>query len=294
MTSNLWRLSATTIVLRRLKTTGSNFDYKILLQKRGNISRAGMYTFPGGVHEKEDNDLRMTAIRELFEEAGVLLCDRYCGDVSEDSFNAWRSSVRQDPSQFQEMLNQLHARTRSSELHHFCTFMTPKREKRRYTTLFFIAEVSDDECRFMKADGTETASLSWVDPDEALKLNASGKIAIMPPQFYVLKELSQFTSIQEIISALQTEKGYEFSTDVAQALFDVRGFPAMQPHPIPQDSSEPTIALCLPYDEVHPEMPGGIGKRHRIYSKAPLGTGGYSLEKNVSSFGQVEKVTSKL
>ena len=32
-----------------------------------------MTTFPGGVFERSDTDLRMTAIRETFEETGVLL-----------------------------------------------------------------------------------------------------------------------------------------------------------------------------------------------------------------------------
>jgi len=73
----MWRLSATTILLRRVKPATvaaaaatatpqagghAGFDYEVLFQKRGaGISRGGMYTFPGGVHEGEDADLKTTA-----------------------------------------------------------------------------------------------------------------------------------------------------------------------------------------------------------------------------------------
>mgnify|MGYP000901319656 CR=1 FL=1 len=279
MSAPLWRLSSTCVLLRqRAKSAAaSNYDYQVLLQKRGNVSRKGTFVFPGGVYEEEDQDLKTTALRELFEETGVLLCSGH--RLNSASVWEWRKKVHEKAGAFPDMLSTLRVSMRYSALKHFCTFVTPEMEKRKYTTLFFLAESSEADLRFLEADGLETSSLAWVDPGEAIEYNNSGKMPFLPPQFYVFKVLSQYHSIGEIRENIfdQGGEGSDFSSSNAGSLIDMRGFPAMQPHPLFKESTKEKIVMALPFDSAHHKFPGRAGQKHRINCRMPMGKGGYEL-----------------
>ena len=287
MAANVGRLSATTILLRRVRPNpSSRYDYQLLMQKRGNISRAGTYTFPGGVFEDSDRHVKVTAVRELFEETGVLLRDRAM-PLDPVVLESWRLRVHDDPSKFDSMLQVLNIDIKDGEkLQHFCTFITPEFEKRKYTTLFFLTEGSEAELRGMAADGTETETLEWLDPEEALAKNRTGEMKFLPPQFYVLSELSHYFEINRVFShLLECTQDYAhgdvtalFSRRNAKERVDGRGFPAMQPHPVPGEDKK-TIVLTLPYDAEHHQYPGRPSQVHRVVAHMPMGIGRYFLRK---------------
>jgi 8-oxo-dGTP pyrophosphatase MutT (NUDIX family) len=283
----LGRLSATTVLLRRipqqLRLASQGYDYQILCQRRGgNISRAGMVTFPGGVHEEFETDVRTTALRELFEETGILLLESFNEDGHpQKQMLEWKKVLRDNPKHFEHIQSLLSSPLRRRSLHHFCTFATPTFEKRQYTTVFFICEALHEETAWMTADGTETESLFWCDPKEGLVLTQQKKIAILPPQFYVFEALSHFYKLDTVVSSLQMTSGSQevYPSDV-MSLKDVRGFPVMRPAVIALDSCEKTTALSLPFDEMHPDFPGKSGQRHRVYCDTPIGKGGeYRLQR---------------
>lgn len=308
-------LSAITILLRpKAKKLGSRYNYEILCLKRGNISRSGMWTFPGGTYEESDNNLMVTAVRELFEETGVTL---FQNPFSNQSISAvlisdWRKNIRNDSKKFANFLQEMGDISVSEfDLHHYCTFSTPSFEKRKYTTLFFLGKFITNNYDHIIADGSETAMLKWLDPLEAMANNASGLMPYLPPQHYIFHELSAFFDIDDAFSSLHTNSppcggNSVYSPLNVPHLIDARGFPLMQPVVVDRgdDSDTGTLTLCMPgdiayrhassdtpfvcrdaYDKTidHSDIDrkGGADRHHRIYCTLPMGTG-YRLVRNVT------------
>eukprot|EP00656_Telonema_subtile_P025729 TRINITY_DN27768_c0_g1_i1.p1 TRINITY_DN27768_c0_g1~~TRINITY_DN27768_c0_g1_i1.p1 ORF type:complete len:281 (-),score=42.57 TRINITY_DN27768_c0_g1_i1:99-941(-) len=271
------RLSASCVILKR--ETGGDRDFSVLMQRRGRtISRAGFFVFPGGVHEPSDTDLKATAARELFEESGILLSDT----PPASSLKPWRKTVHDNPAQFDVMLAQLGANVRRGSLHHYVTFITPSFETRKYTTLFFLAEITEREACAGLADGHETEELQWMDPSEALAKLARGEIQMLPPQFYVLSELCQHKKLDAVLEQVSAARlSEQVSVETCVDRLDARGYPAMQPLPV-QTDDEQGITLALPKDEEHHQFPGVKGARHRIVCRLPVGQGNYVLQRNLN------------
>lgn len=291
-----WRYSATAILLKKMNPSScTNFidrpyNYKLLMQRRGGgISRAGMYTFPGGVHEPCDIDLRETVFREVFEETGILLCDRHSPKTFHDEHYKenvmnCRSAVHKDANQFRHILSTLNSSLRFDSAHHYCTFLTPDFETRRYITAFFLLEVSDSDIATLKADGSETASLTWITPDEGVILSDAGRLQVLPPQYIVMKELQEYDTIDKAINSLKKSSKTDYSVDNILNLIDARGYPAMQPKMISKTSISDTnnsMILTLPYDESHPQHCGNKNQRYRINCQLPIGSPGYEFKKNL-------------
>ncbi len=262
--------------------TGS-FDYRVLMQKRGRgVSRAGMFTFPGGVADPSDSDLKETVVRELFEEAGILLAKPGYDKISlASNIQKWRGAVHQNAAEFKAILSAVNAYPSYNQLHHYCTFLTPNFEQRKYITHFFLSTVSREQLQFLEADGGETASLRWLTPQEGLDLSDSGMIELMPPQYYVMKRLSSFKTTNEVLSSFRPRIESVFTPGSALLLTDERGFPAMHPHPLTSFSTEKLMVLSLPKDELHDKHPGPPGSRHRLLCPLPIGSPGYVLEYNI-------------
>lgn len=278
-----WRLSASTVLLRRCAKLSSGYDYKVLFLKRGNISLAGMHAFPGGAHELSDKCMKETALRELFEETGVL--PGLGSSVTERSIEYWRKELRKDAKQFHHCITDLKIEIDFATLHHFCTFVTPIFEKKRFITPFFLTEVCENSCKFLEADGFETESVNWVDPSEALQMNVQGHMKYLPPQFYIMHELSKHVYLDDVLQCVHTQPPLAHTDDAYSAenimtKFDVRGYPPMQPEVLKEESDGTKVVLSLPFDEAHVAHKGSDRQRHRMHCPLPMGSGGYELEQN--------------
>jgi len=64
---------AATVILLRAVAAGGGFEVFLLRRRRSASFMGGSFVFPGGTADPGEDDLRLTAARELFEEAGVLL-----------------------------------------------------------------------------------------------------------------------------------------------------------------------------------------------------------------------------
>lgn len=288
----MWRPSASMILLARVKScTKSEFNYKILVQKRsGGISLGGMYAFPGGVFDEEDGSLERTSLRELYEETGIL---HYSAG---DDLTKIREILKSNPSSFNSLIQE----SNFPPMYHYCTFLTPTFEKKRYSTVFFVSEICSTESRDIVADGIETELTMWLHPDEAIDMHTHQKIKMLPPQFYIFHELSKHHCIDQLMSVLSKggplhhqngtaslDRKSKYHPDNLLALIDCRGYPAMQPSPIELDDNSidempdsSVVVLSLPCDEHHHIYPGQADQRHRIYCGTPIGTGKYKLERN--------------
>ncbi len=151
------------IVLR-----GGGHALEVLLVRRTPSARfmGGVWVFPGGAVDASDGEddgaLRAAAIRELHEEAAIVL---------------------QSPD----------------ELVEFSRWITPAVVKTRYDTHFFLAPLPDGQ--EPRIDGQECVDLGWFTPAGALEAHRAGEIALVFPTIKNLEPLVAFASAQELLAA---------------------------------------------------------------------------------------------
>jgi len=206
------RLAATIVLC---KPKGDRFT--ILMVQRSLTSRffPGAYVFPGGVFEESDKSsdwksilsqdsvdhIKITAVRELFEETNVLLTYPTIPDSAER--NEWRLFTEKDPSMFLEMCRKMNCRPAIDKLYHFDHWITPKDEKWRYDTHFYLAINDIDESNIIISK--ETPAIDWFEPSEALGNFTSGSIQLPPPTWFLLTELSKYPKLQDLIEYVKSK-----------------------------------------------------------------------------------------
>ena len=228
--------SAAVILLKDEKPRG----LEVFLLKRSEQQKfmAGAYVFPGGIMDKQDNDqnlpvrcrgispaktheapgkalseeddlaFRVTGVRELFEEAGVLFAVRGTGaPVAMDD-----ASVQQRFDNYRELLLKgeitlAHLAEKEDliytidEFAHFAHWITPEGQPLRFYTHFFIAAIP--EFQKARADGKETTEGRWISPHDALEENLRGAMTLMPPTIATLENLARFTTIGDVLLSLK-------------------------------------------------------------------------------------------
>ncbi|XP_006985075.1 acyl-coenzyme A diphosphatase NUDT19 [Peromyscus maniculatus bairdii] len=210
-----------------LDAADSSADWLRLFAPRHTPSRFGLGpappqhpSFPGLVHDNahagalpDDVALRICAVREAFEEAGVLLLrPRDSAPASPGPGLAlspppgladWRSRVRSDPRCFLQLCEHLDCTPDIWALSNWGGWLTPYgRGTRRFDTTFLLCCLR--ETPPVDPDLTEVVGYKWLSPSEATERFLSKEIWLAPPQFYEMRRLETFDSL----SAL-----YRFSSD---------------------------------------------------------------------------------
>lgn len=135
------------------------------------------------------------ALRELFEEAGVLLGAP--APVTGDAAVATaRRRVFENEITFAQALRELDVRLDASGLELFSQWITPPNEGRRFNAHFFIAR--GDGQRAI-ADRIETHDEVWIAPQTALEKFEAGSYAMVYPTIKHIERLAQFTSVEELL-----------------------------------------------------------------------------------------------
>jgi nucleoside diphosphate-linked moiety X motif protein 19 len=218
------RKAATVLVVAPTKRAGLAEDYQLLMVKRASKNRfmAGAHVFPGGILEGSDScegwhkliasspsahqrsaisadelATRIAAIRELFEECGVLLT---LPPASGAELSKWRELSTKDSSQFLRMF------TTENELRNHCPdvhalvpwahWVTPEEEEWRYDTAFYLVVLPHSPQA--QEDDKEITHINLFSPTEALHAFEDEKISLPPPTWFILKELSQFKSLDSL------------------------------------------------------------------------------------------------
>ena len=220
-------IAAATIILTREKAG----ELQIYLLKRSTQSRfmAGNYVFPGGVVDAADLnvtlwekhiDLSMTdmpqrlggefsehdaiaygvaAIRETFEEAGVLLAHRDDGHTTElEQIQQLRTTADLSDGWLQNLVETQPWILSFSRLCRWSHWITPQKMKKRFDTRFFVATMPADQvCR---PDNHETTHGVWISPQNGLAGNQSGDIPLSPPTVVTLHELLSYHAVSDLIA----------------------------------------------------------------------------------------------
>ena len=230
-TSPVVPVRASTLILVR----GEGEKFEVYLLKRSSQSgfMPGNYVFPGGTVDSEDRNVDLwsgyvdldrdqvikrfggglnnadvmsygiAAIRETFEEAGVLLA-RQNGGTGRDLDNLL--DQRLVGSLSKTWLGELVAAgewtLRFSDLACWSHWITPKIRSKRYDTRFFAAFMPEgQECR---PDNRETTHGIWISPEKALRGNLKGEIPLSPPAVTTLHEFLQYPSVRVLKKELET------------------------------------------------------------------------------------------
>jgi 8-oxo-dGTP pyrophosphatase MutT (NUDIX family) len=153
------RQAASLILLR-----DSNDGPEVLLVKRNPEQRfmGGVWVFPGGAVHTEDADHAAAAVRELREEAGILLP----ADPAPVPFSRW---------------------------------ITPAEVKVRFDTWFFASRAPDGVTA--TPDGGECVDARWLRPSDALAACARDELLLVFPTIKHLEELQRFGSVAEALDA---------------------------------------------------------------------------------------------
>lgn len=142
------------------------------------------YVFPGGGVDAADESVDFAAIRELFEEAGVLLCK---GQLDAADLRRLRD-LACTPVALARLLAAHGLQADPSRLRFWARWVTPSVEPRRFDATFFVAALPAGQTP--EIDGREVIDARWMTPAEALQAHAEGDIRLPPPQIRMLFELA--------------------------------------------------------------------------------------------------------
>ncbi|MBI2834104.1 MAG: NUDIX hydrolase [Acidobacteria bacterium] len=145
----------------------------------------------------------VAGIRELFEEAGVLLARDSGGGVVRLSGEAarryaeYRDSVHAGHTTLAAVLEREGLQLALDALVGFAHWVTPDSEARRFDTRFFLALLP--ETQSPAHEPVESIESCWLTPAGALDRHARGEICLPPPTWRVLKDTTRLRSVVEAI-----------------------------------------------------------------------------------------------
>jgi 8-oxo-dGTP pyrophosphatase MutT (NUDIX family) len=160
----------------------------------------------GGVVPPEPSvEYWTAAIRELFEETGVLLAvhqdGSFADDASDPELAECRDALLEDRLTLARLLEDFELRLAGDRMVHFAHWITPIAEPRRYDTRFFLAGMPD--ARIASADAREMSDAVWLTPVTALARFANGTLPMVFPTVHTLETLAGFDSVQSALDSLR-------------------------------------------------------------------------------------------
>jgi len=157
---------AATVVLARGRD-----PWDVLLMRRpgGAEFAPGAYVFPGGSVHREDHsfrdEARAAAVRELFEEVGVLLARRGGRFARDRDCGRLRELLAQGVT-FAAALGSLGLEPAFDRLAYFARWVTPKPLRRRFDTRFFLCRLPAGQT--IHPQPGEVEEWLWLSPSAAL------------------------------------------------------------------------------------------------------------------------------
>jgi glyoxylase-like metal-dependent hydrolase (beta-lactamase superfamily II)/8-oxo-dGTP pyrophosphatase MutT (NUDIX family) len=225
------RPAATVVLLR----PGSAGPEALLIQRPATMAFApDMHAFPGGAVDLGDADaalhtratltpddagrrlggdidpmsafaIHIAALRELFEETGVLLADAGGTPPSKRKLASARERLLQGTWTFADVCRDLDLRLRFEALAPLSRWVTPRFVPRRFDARFFVAELPSD-ARPSFATG-EVATHRWLNPSAALAACAAGAIGLWVPTSATLQQLEHVSAWATVAERLGPVRG---------------------------------------------------------------------------------------
>ena len=214
--------AATVLVVR--DAAGGGVEVYMVRRPDRSSFLSGAHVFPGGRVEPEDEDRAweercgpqpadwpsgtslahgIAAIRELFEEAGLLLVRDDAGELpgAQDLTDPTTTATRERLIVGGGFLDECKARgwwPAVDRLTPLSRWITPEMEQRRFDTLFFVTVAAAGQVA--EIDGREAVAGGWLRPDEAVSQHLAGAISLAPPTLRTLEDLAGATTADEVIA----------------------------------------------------------------------------------------------
>jgi 8-oxo-dGTP pyrophosphatase MutT (NUDIX family) len=220
---------AATVVLLRERAGG--LETYLLRRAPSMAFAAGMYVFPGGSVDARDADagrrsgwagpppatwaawlgcdevlareLVCAAVRETFEESGILLAgpseDEVVGDTTATEWESDRLGLLDRSHSLGDLLARRRLVVRSDLLRAWGHWITPEFEPRRFDTRFFVAAVPDGQRT--RDVGGEADRVVWLPVRAAVEQYDAGTLPMLPPTAVTLRELSSYDNLADVAAA---------------------------------------------------------------------------------------------
>jgi 8-oxo-dGTP pyrophosphatase MutT (NUDIX family) len=140
--------------------------------------------------------LLVAALRETFEEAGVLLGMHSIERLELRALHEARAQLLADKATFEAVLEMLDLRLDASALELFSQWITPPSEGRRFNAHFFVARA---DAQHAIADRFETHDEIWISPQKALERHEAGSYAMVYPTIKHIERLARFERIEDVM-----------------------------------------------------------------------------------------------
>ena len=205
-----------------------------MLRRHPSTAFGSVHVFPGGVvdatdHAPELDDLCpgltdqeaserlgvasggraywVAAVREAFEEAGVLLARRVDGeavrfDGHEDvqrRFDQHRRAVHAGERSLVEVLAAEHLVLALDGVRYVAHWITPEGEPKRFDTRFFLARAPEGQA--YAHDDAELIGSEWVRPPDALARHQAGDFPMIGPTIVSLQDIGRFATCDELLAS---------------------------------------------------------------------------------------------
>ncbi len=223
------RLAATVVLMRDTDTKPEVF----MLKRPGGGDFPDLHVFPGGKVDDQDllddqvrgctsavanrllglqaGGLRywVTAIRECFEECGVLLARRdgeflTLNDQGEVArFDGYRQSLIEGRMTMADLCRKESLVLAADCLLYHSHWLTPESAPRRFDTRFFVARMPPAQDTAAHAE--ETVGEHWVSPQAALDEAAAGRWQMISPTTTTLATLEPFATVADAFAAVAEE-----------------------------------------------------------------------------------------
>ncbi|XP_053663419.1 acyl-coenzyme A diphosphatase NUDT19-like [Anopheles marshallii] len=264
---------------------GNNCNYKVLVFKRPARTSfmPNAVVFPGGAFDKQDSalawnsllpakimqplikvsgprsfifetdseqldrniSLRLCAIRETFEELGILLAKRIEEDrragygavvkCKSADIASWQKHVHDGVKQFRELCNRMKVVPDVLNLYEWSTWITPTiLHKKRFETAFFL--IALDALPDVLPESSEVQEYFWDTPRNLLEAHNTHRIWLTPPQAYELKRLSYLDDIDQVVAFARANRFAKGTTPLCPVAF----------------TASDGVVLALPGDSLYP------------------------------------------
>ena len=151
----------------------------------------------------------IAAIRESFEEAGILLAYSEAGafvdmrGAAAERYRAHRRAVDQGECGLGEIARAENLRLATDQLVYFSHWITPVGAPRRYDTRFFFAVMPEHQ--EVEHDNREAIAHAWMRPAEALDRYREKQMKLRTPTLKTLELFAQFAGIDALTAALRAQ-----------------------------------------------------------------------------------------
>jgi 8-oxo-dGTP pyrophosphatase MutT (NUDIX family) len=223
------RDAATVMLLRPAAASDGGFEVYMLRRKPSMAFAPGAYVFPGGSVDLRDAEdevawagpppadwgrafdapdelaraLVCAAVRETFEESGVLLAgpaaDSVVADTTGDDWEADRQALLDRSLSLAGLLARRGLILRADLLRPWARWITPAAEPRRFDARFFAAALPPGQRT--RDVGGEAAAVQWITPAAALAAGRARQIELWLPTAITLAELADHADVGSVLAA---------------------------------------------------------------------------------------------